>query len=483
MQFGKLSLTTLFSQSKGETQTVETEGGAQVSTFEISAADYDANRHFFLAQYFRDNYNEWIKNTAVPRSPVYINKIEVWVTNKTSNFSDARNILAFQDLGEHQENIYNNIPAFQESPGLPYPENIYPHSAANGLYSEMANTYNGIRSVENITSVMSQFGPDFAGGQDFEKVEQARKLSESEYTINYNMGYISLNSALNSDEVLAVAYSYTSNGRTFQVGEFSTDGVDAPSTLLVKLLKGTNLAPKFPTWKLMMKNIYNLNAYQVTSEDFQLNVIYLNDSTGTYINYIPEGNIEGHILLDVMKLDQSNKQLDPYKDGIFDFIEGTTVYSSTGRIIFPVLEPFGSHLADSLQSPSLIEKYTFQSLYDSTQVFAEQDAEHNKYRLTGSYKGSSSTDIELGTLNVAQGSVNVTAGGRTLTENVDYTVDYTLGRVKIINQALLNAGTPIQVTTESEDLFTMQRKTLMGAHANYAFSDNFNIGADGTLYA
>jgi cell surface protein SprA len=477
MQFGRLSLTTLFSQSKGETQTVETEGGAQISTFEISASEYDANRHFFLAQYFRDHYDEWLRNTAVPRSPIYINKIEVWVTNKSSNFEESRNILAFQDLGEHQANIFNTIPAFQEIGGQPYPENIFPHNNANGLYYEMANTYNGIRQAANITSVMSQFSPGFVGGQDFEKIEQARKLSESEYTINYNLGYISLNSALNADEVLAVAFSYTSGGQTFQVGEFSTDGVNAPQTLVLKLLKGTNLTPKLPTWKLMMKNIYNLNAYELSSEDFQLNVMYMNDSTGTYINYIPEGRLEGHILLEVMNLDMLNKQKDPYKDGLFDYIEGITVNSSNGRIIFPVLEPFGSHLADSINNPALVEKYTFQSLYDSTQVFAEQDAEHNKFVLSGSYKGSSSSDIVIGSLNLAQGGVTVTAGGRTLVENVDYTVDYTLGRVKIINQALLNAGTPISVTTESEDLFTMQRKTLMGAHANYAFSDNFNIGA------
>ena len=477
MQFGHMTLTTLFSQSKGETQTVETEGGAQITNFEISAADYDANRHFFLAQYFRDHYDEWLRNTAVPRSPIYINKIEIWVTNKSNNFTESRNILAFQDMGEHQPNIYNQIPAFQETGGLPYPENIFPGNNANGLYYEMANTYSGVRMAENITSVMAQFSPDFIGGQDFEKIEQARKLNESEYTINRSLGYISLNTSLNADEVLAVAFSYTSNGKTFQVGEFSTDGVTAPQTLLLKLLKGTNLTPSLPTWKLMMKNIYNLNAYQLTNDEFNLNVVYMNDSTGTYINYIPDGRINGHILLEVMNLDKLNKQMDPYKDGVFDFIEGITVNSNTGRIIFPVLEPFGRHLADSLGNQVLADKYTFQSLYDSTQVIAEQDAEHNKFRITGTYKGSSSSDISLGSLNLAQGSVKVTAGGRTLVENVDYTVDYTLGRVKIINQALLEAGTPIQVSTESQDLFTMQRKTLMGAHANYAFSDNFNIGA------
>ncbi|WP_303920070.1 cell surface protein SprA [Draconibacterium sediminis] len=477
MQFGKLTLTTLFSQHRGESRTVETEGGAQVATFDISAANYDANRHFFLAQYFRDHYNEWLQSTAVPRSPITINKVEVWVTNKSNDFDDSRNILAFQDLAEHDPHIYNPVTEFQQTNGLPYPKNVFPNNEANGLYNEMKTTYSDVRQVQNITNVMSQFQDDFKGGTDFEKIEQARKLNDSEFTINKQLGYISLNSALNTDEVLAVAFNFTYNGQTFQVGEFSTDGIDAPQTLFMKLLKGTNLSPGKPTWNLMMKNIYNLNAYQLTSDDFELNVVYQNDSTGTYINYLPDSRIEGHILLEVMRLDMLNSQLDPTKDGVFDYVPGITVNANSGRIIFPVVEPFGSHLADSLQNQSDIERYTFQTLYDSTQVKAEQDAEHNKFRLTGSYKGSSSSDIALGTLNVTQGSVTVTAGGQVLTENVDYTVDYTLGRVKIINQALLEAGTPIQVATESEDLFTMQRKTLMGTHANYAFSDNFNIGA------
>ncbi|MDD4107116.1 MAG: cell surface protein SprA [Prolixibacteraceae bacterium] len=477
MQFGRLTLTTLFSQHKGETQTVETEGGAQITNFEISVADYDANRHFFLSQFFRNNYDKWLENTAVPLSPVNINKIEVWVTNKSNNFTESRNILAFQDLGEHEPYIFNNIPGFQGNPGLPYPLNVYPHNGSNRLYDEIISTYGDIRSAESINSIMSQFSPDFVGGQDFEKIEQARKLSPSEFTVNERLGYISLNTSLNTDEVLAVAYSYTSNGQVYQVGEFSTDGVEAPKTLVLKLIKGTNLSPNLPTWDLMMKNIYNLDAYQLTSDEFMLNIVYQNDSTGTYINYLPEGRLNGHILLEVMNLDKLNKQRDPYKDGVFDYIEGITVNSDRGRIIFPVVEPFGKHLADSIQDPVLTDKFAFLSLYDSTQVIAEQDAEHNKFRLVGSYKGASGSDIMLGALNLSQGSVKVSAGGRELVENVDYTVDYTMGSVKIINQALLEAGTPIQVSTESEDLFTMQRKTLMGTHANYAFSDNFNVGA------
>lgn len=477
MQFGKLNLTTIFSQNKGETQVIETEGGAKKSTFEIEALDYDANRHFFLSQYFRDHYNEALAELPIIRSSITINKIEVWVTNKSNVTDESRNILAFMDLGEHQENIYNEVPAFQETTNKPYPENIYPFNEANQLYNEITTAYSEIRDVTQINQVLQSLEPEgFRGGQDFEKVEQARKLSPSEYTVHENLGYISLNSALNTDEVLMVAYNYTANGKTYQVGEFSTDGIEAPQTLVTKLLKGTNLSPRYPTWDLMMKNVYNLNAYELSSENFILDVLYQNDS-GTDINYLPESNIEGHILLRVMNVDNLNSQLDPGSDGVYDFIEGVTVLSSSGRIIFPVLEPFGSNLADSINNPALVEKYTYQSLYDSTKTYAEQDSKHNKFILKGSYEGSSSSEISLGTMNIAQGSVRITAGGRELQEFVDYTVDYTLGRVKIINEALLESGTPIQITTESEDLFSVQRKTLIGTHANYAFSDNFNLGA------
>jgi len=478
MQFGKLNLTTIFSQNKGETKVVETEGGAQKTTFDIDVADYDANRHFFLSQYFRDQYDQALKNLPIIQSSITINKIEVWVTNKTSNFQESRNLVAFMDLGEHDPNIYNKVPEFAGISGFPYPENVFPFNDANNLYQAITTNYANIRDIEKINQTLSPLKSyGFTGGNDFEKIEQARKLNESEYSVNLNLGYISLNSALNTDEVLAVAFNYTANGKTYQVGEFSTDGINTPQTLVLKLIKGTNLSPKLPSWDLMMKNIYNLNAYELTSEDFVLDIVYLNDATGTYVNYLPDTKIQGHILLGVMNLDKLNSQLDPGKDGVFDYIDGITLNSKTARVIFPVVEPFGSHLRDSIGNNQLADRYTFQSLYDSTQTRAEQDAEHNKFRLQGSFKGSSSSEISLGAINVARGSVKVTSGGQTLIENIDYTVDYTLGRVKIINSGLLESGAPIQISTESEDLFSMQRKTMMGAYANYAFSDNFNMGA------
>lgn len=471
MQFGKLRVTNVFSQQKGETSTIEVQGGAQLSDFEVSADEYDANRHFFLSHFFRDNYDRALANLPVINTGINITKLEVWVTNKTSNFDDARNIVALMDLAENNDNIFSSL--FSQVAGQ---RGNHPRNELNNEYNRFTQDYSAIRDINKVTATLQPLAPDFIAGQDYEKVENARKLTTREYTLNAKLGYISLNSALNADEVLAVAYEYTYNGKTYKVGELSSDGINAPSTMIVKLLKGTNLSPRLPTWDLMMKNIYSINAYQVNPQDFIMDVVYQDDKTGTAINYIPEGDIAKQILLRVMNLDNLNEQLDPSPDGLFDFINGVTINPTNGRIIFPVLEPFGSYLEKKINDPAVAEKYVFKELYDSTKTVASQIAEKNKFKLTGTYKSASSSEIMLNALNVPQGSVVVTAGGRQLTENVDYTVDYTAGRVTIINQGLLESGTPIKISLESQSLFAIQTKTLVGANLDYRLSDDANIG-------
>jgi len=472
LQFGKLTMTSVFSQQKGETSVIDVQGGAQISEYEINADEYDANRHFFLSHYFKDNYDRALANLPVINTGVNITKIEVWVTNKTSNFENSRNILALMDLAESQRNIYNTDKWSQVAGQM----GDYPRNQLNTQYGAMTTTYSGVRDINQISAVLSPLLPGFAPGQDFEKIENARKLSTREYTLNTKLGYISLNSALNSDEVLAVAFEYTLNGITFKVGELSSDGVSAPSTLLLKLLKGTNLTPQLPTWDLMMKNIYSIGAFQVNPDEFILEVLYNDDKTGTKVNYISEGDIKNQILIRVMNLDNLNDQLDPVPDGRFDFITGVTINPNNGRVIFPVREPFGSYLENKLNDPAAAEKYVFSELYDSTKTVASQIAEKNKFIIAGSYKSSSSSEIMLNAMNVPQGSVVVTAGGRQLTENVDYTVDYAAGRVTIINQGLLESGTPVRISLESTSLFAIQTKTLVGTHLDYRFSDDFRLG-------
>ena len=473
LQFGNLTVTSVFSQQKGESSVIEVRGGAQTQEFEVYADDYDANRHFFISHYFRDTYEASLRNLPVIGSGINITRVEAWITNKTNNFEDSRNIVAFLDLAENQNNIFSGD-LISRDPSQPGDQ---PRNALNNLYELMNTTYSGIRNINQVTTTLRPLAPEFTIGQDYEEIENARKLSERDYKINYRLGYISLNSALNADEVLAVAYEYTMGGETYRVGEFSNEGITAPEALIVKLIKGTNLSPRLPTWDLMMKNIYSIGAWQVNRRDFELNILYRDDQTGNALNYIPAGRINDQPLLRVMNLDNLNSQLDPFPDGAFDFIEGITINSENGRIIFPVLEPFGSHLRRKFGDDAIADRYVFQELYDSTTTISRQIAEKNKFILAGTYQSSSGSEIPLNAMNVPRGSVTVTAGGVLLVENIDYTVNYTLGRVQIINQGLLESGTPIRISLESQSLFNIQTKTLVGSHFDYRISDNFNVGA------
>jgi cell surface protein SprA len=478
LQFGKLTVTNIFSQQKGKSQVVEVQGGAQISNFEVYADQYEANRHFFLGKYFYDNYDNFLASLPLINSGINISRIEVWVTNKSGNYTDARNVVAFTDLGEGMNtvtglsNIYNSNVSL--TPGYSYP---YPADTINSL-NHAETTYDGIRTLSSVNSILSGI---FSSGTDYNATESMRMLSPSEYTIFPTLGYISLNSALNSDEVLAVAYEYTVGGKNFKVGEFSNT-IASPNALILKLIKGTSLTPQNPMWHLMMKNIYSIGAYQVNSEDFKLDVMYQNDKTGTAINFVPVGAIDRKPLIEVLNLDRLNSQLDPYPDGRFDFIDKVTINSSNGRVIFPVKEPFGNYLYDKMvyndpTQATLASQFSYQELYDSTQSKARQLAEKNKFFMKGSYKSASGSDIALNAMNIPQGSVKVTAGGQILVENQDYTVDYTLGRVKIINQGLLQSGTPIKISLESQSLFNIQSKTLMGMHLNYQVNKDFSLGA------
>ena len=277
--------------------------------------------------------------------------------------------------------------------------------------------------------------------------------------------------------MLAVAYEYTYGGQTFQVGEFSADLTDNTQSLYVKAIKSTTASPRMGNWPLMMKNIYSLGATSTQREKFRLDVKYQSDSTGVYLTYLPEASLKSTPLLRAMNLDRLDNNNRSNADGQFDYVEGYTIRN--GRIIFPVAEPFGDHLRAWIGNDAIADKYCFDALYDSTKTIAKQIAEQNKFLLAGRYKGTNGAEIDLGATNIAQGSVKVTAGGVELTENVDYRVDYSMGTVYILNQSLIDAGTKISASVESNEVYGMQRKTFLGVNWDYEFSKNFVIG--GTL--
>ena len=376
LKFGKLKIQALISQQNSEAQTVSSKGGAQMTRFDITGDSYDENRHFFLSHFFRDNYEKAMESVPYIASGVTINKIEVWITNKRGNYDQARNIVAFTDLGENSNHVMN--PSWGGTP------TGCPDNSSNGLYSTVRET--AFRDLQQTSSVLEGLN-GMEGGQDYDKIESARLLTSSEYTLNAALGYISLKSALNQDEVLAVAYEYSYNGQVYQVGEFSTDGSEelrAPNALALKMLKSSANAPLAKkgrgTWDLMMKNIYALGATSIQSEKFELYVTYRNDSVGTDVQYLNEGPINGKQLIRVMNLDRLDQKNNASPDGRFDFLEGLTVYSSGGKIIFPVLEPFGDHLAKALGNNTVLDKkYCFHELYDSTLVVAQEMTEKKSW--------------------------------------------------------------------------------------------------------
>jgi cell surface protein SprA len=548
LQLGRLSLTSVFSQQKSRTKEIRISNGARENEFHLSADNYEASKHYFLAHYFRENYSRNLSRPPILATGINITKIEVWISNRSGATQGSRDVVALLDLGEHRP--YNSkqvqggagfsiLPSGFNAPSFP--------KMSNDLLLKLPET----ARQTNSNNIISFFQGD-GGTDNYARLTYARKLTGSEYQFHPQLGYLSLNNALNADEVLAVAYRYTFNGQEYQVGELSTDmsfEASAPKSLYVKLLKNVSVKTNLPTWKLMMKNIYSIGGYQISLQNFKLDIFRIEEETGIAQAYITEGEkpdveskttLKNKSWLQVTRLDRLNQQEENEADGIFDFVAAqmpfnthlNPAYPSSkayenlpsnssvnsppnssgvlndrdgsnaslaafalntnsgymtidplhGRIIFPVLEPFGQDLASQFYpaEQSLIDKYTFRALYDSTQVVARQQfMEQNKYILKGSYQSAVSSVFSLNAIHVPEGSVKVFAGSIPLEEGFDFTVDYLAGMVKILNVGLLNAAHPIRITTENQELFGLQQRTLFGTRMDYRMNNKLNLG--GTL--
>ena len=520
LQFGKTRVTAVFSEQQSETRSVVSEGGGTIEDFDFFGLDYDENRHFFLGHYFRENYDKALENYPFINSQVQITRVEVWVTNRTNQIQNVRNIVALQDLGESSTIGLNTFPTdFVNSGPNAFPDNgnnDFDPTNIGGVGSQLTNAVRDIATAQSgflITNINEGF--------DFGKLENAKKLTQgSGYTVDTQLGYISLNQRLQNDEVLAVAYQYTVGGEVFQVGEFGNDGLNAteiesdPSSgnqivtnqsLILKMLKSSVTNVNLPIWDLMMKNVYNTGAYQLSKEDFKLNIFYNETSTLNFISPVdgtpfpnPSPNqdpINEIPLIRLFNFDRLNFNNDPQNkgDGFFDFVPGITVIPQNGKIIFTKVEPFGSYMFETLRLTSSENysgdesvpgtynsnqlKYVYKSLYKNTKTAALQDNEKNKFLMRGRYKSSGSSGIPIGAFNVPRGSVNVTAGGRVLVEGVDYTVNYQMGTVQILDPSLQASNTPIQVSVENNAVFGQQTKRFTGLNIEHQFNKNFVLGA------
>lgn len=478
LKFGRLDVTSIFSQQRSQARTITISNKAQQGEFRALPTEYEANKHYFLSQYFRDNYNRALAKIPIISSNVNITKIEVWTTNRTNITTDSRDVIGFLDLGENKP--YNT--AVVQGGGSGLPAGFVGPGFTQQSNNLLTNLPAAVRQT-NSNAITQYFGS--SGGTDnYGKLTYARKLTDKEFVLHPQLGYISLYAPLDNDQILTVAYRYTYNGVEYQVGEFSTDvSVDPanPKVLYTKLLKNETLKTSLPTWKLMMKNIYSLGAYQVSPQNFKMTISRLDEKSNIEKAIMDEGqNTKSKLWLQLMSLDNLNQQGDTKPDGYFDFLEGITIDSQNGRIMFPVVEPFGSDLAKQFApgEQSLVARYAYQPLYDSTRTIAMQLFPNlNRYVIKGTYSATSGSTYQVGTGNIPQGSVVVNAGSLKLQEGVDYSMDYNSGQVTILNQSLLQSGQPITIRIENNELFGVQQKSLYGTRLDYRVSDKLALGA------
>lgn len=464
-QLGKTFGTVVLSQQQGEARNIVVQGGGAVNNFKVNAIDYEDNQHYFLGHYFLNKYDDALLNYPQINSTINITRLEVWVLDQgNSNLAYQKSIIGIRDLGEGPAGT------------TPFPDN-----SLNNLYEEISKAAGTREPGKNYGTIFQ--GQSFAGSAPYDNGEQfifntkARKLNANEFTYQPQLGYISLNQKLNDNQLLAVSYSYTMNGssKVYKVGEFSEES----PVLITKVLRVNNkVNTDSPMWKLMMKNIYSIDAGQVSQDGFILNVYYRDQQSGGKINYLPDPAVKDINLLKLLNWDRLNMNGDIQNnkdgskgDGIFDFVNGITVRPETGRIIFTKVQPFGDYMQSLVGNNP---KYVLHDLYDKQKL--PQSPLPQWYTIEGRYKGVQGQGISLGAVNVPQGSVKVAANGVQLTEGVDYTVDYMLGTVTIINENVKQSGQAINISLENQLTFNTQRKRFLGLNLERRFNENFVLG-------
>ncbi|WP_460583840.1 T9SS outer membrane translocon Sov/SprA [Hymenobacter arcticus] len=507
LQFGRLGVTAVAATLRGSQDEVRVQNGAQSRTFELKASQYERDRHYFLSQFFRDRYDQALRGLPTVQSGFEIRRLEVWVTNDNRTTDNLRNVVSLMDLGEprldrlYRPQFYN--PSSGANASTPAKNQV------NYLYQSLTGGGGAARDNLQVESYLANL-PTPGGtvpmvkSLDYERL-RARKLDPREYTFNAQLGYVNLNTALLPDQVLAVSYEYLYNGKPYTVGETQTEyqGAQADQVIFLKMLKATNpgvntadpgvnpsnpnlLTRNTPTWDLMMKNIYPLNTSQINRDNFQLQLIYKDDITGVDLISLKEGvRVQNVPLIQVLGLDRVNANNDRNADGNFDFFPGITIDPELGKIIFPSVQPFGSYLAaqfdtlgvNAANERALAQKYVYRALYNQTQSDAQQQQVKDKFFLRGRYQGTSTDEITLPGIGVAQGSVKVYAGSTLLTEGVDYQVFYDQAKVKILNPAYLNSANELRVAFEKNALVQVQPRKLVGTRLDYALNKDVILGA------
>ena len=445
-QLGPFNLTALASQKKSEVKEVSVGGGAQSQTFELHAYDYSPN-HFFLDTTYADEklFNDYFGQPTPKINPTkYVKDIEVWKT-----------YTGIVSPNERKGNAYINLQSRQAG-------EIYTTFDGVNLRDSTLNDINGQRMI-NYRWILLQPGID--------------------YDLHPETGFISFRTQIQDQDAIAVAYRVEGPTQSTEddsyYGEFVKDlqgktGQDGLpiNRLVLRLVKPPGLQPPsqnpvFSTaWKLQLKNIYAVGGRDVTKDGFSVDIKYRQEGSE------PTDEINGVKLLNAFGLDVTDESgTSSTPDNKFDFFPGRTVFTATGEIVFPTLQPFGNNFPSDKLDPA----YKYQAVYDSTVTFARQDNAKDKFVISGSYSASVTSSYNIG-FNVVENSVKVYLNGMQLKEGVDYSVDYNLGQIIIRNDKALVAGADLKISYEQNDLFQLASKTLLGLRGTFDINKETSLG-------
>ena len=492
-QLAGLRLTTVASQQKGQSNTLSLEGGAQSTEFDIKPTQYSDNTHYFLSYYFRNRWEDALQNPPqvfVANGFESITDIEVWKLERTTaEEENVRQAVALVDLGESQDvvRLANGYTA-QVLPGIA--EWRYPEATLD------AELRDGDAKPQNYLASLGLGDDDFQVGK-FKKLRRG-----TDFDFDNVLGYLSLRQRMQENEALAVSFRFRANGQTYQVGDFSSEtggasGGQNSDRLVLKLLKPVQLRQPSPegnfnpaAWYLELRNIYRIPGRGLNPNEFELQVEYQPPGSPA-ATVVPELNDNRRqTLLQLLGLDRLNTDGAERPDDLFDYLANFTIKPAKGELIFPSLEPFGSHIEDIIDGLNIPEsqkqarknKYAYAGLYTQKKELAARQSQFDVYRIRGSYKGAVQDFYDLRAFSgLVEGSVVVTSGGNRLTENTDFVVDYQGSTVTIINDAYLIGGRDILIDWEENSFFNIQTKTLLGARLDYLVSDELAFGS--TLFS
>ena len=417
MKFGKLMLTNILSQKRGERRVLKISGGSVKTQITVRPSDY-AQNHFWLDTLYKGFYDAYFRNMPPSATPAMrgteIEVLEVYEQVKDGAVPSQFNAIAYADL-----------PALTD--GRRYTD--------------------ADRNPTTITDEVQR--------GSFIRLEKDRG-----YTYNAQLGTVTIRS-LQRDKLYAVAYR-TSDG--FEQGELAAER-KSDEVAVLKLIYVNNMQPNFRTlWARQMKNIYQLQG--VRNVDL--------DNSSILITYgVPPDTSEifqvggGRRIMTILGVDRVNSSNQAIPDGKFDITNPAFFNKETGEITFPSTEPFRIPILDSLGNTGNTQQFVLNKIYDETRDEALRDPKVGKYAISGEISGSGGNRISLGAFGVPSGSVKVYKNGEQLNEGSDYRVDAIVGQVTLISPRAVNGSGDLEIEFEQNDLFTTSVKTLIGLRADY----------------